>query len=139
MSNCIEIYNPVVVFDDTQIDVEALRKLLVPLSERHQTVPTYGSPGYDAVTDIAWWFLASNTQFHKETITVSFGRGRSSHTQRDFKAVIRLLNSFMRPGVTLMYQFQIADEMDDFQLRERRTVEFKHEPLPDAWKTETNN
>lgn len=108
MSNCIELHNCEVEFTEDEFDVEAYIKVM----ENSKVSPKAPSLG-----DNFAWFLADNSIVKANTngtksIIIRFGRGRSSHTWRDFRWVVWYLNQFIKKPKA--HIFTAADEGDGF-------------------------
>jgi hypothetical protein len=108
MSNCINIVKgEKVVFLRDEIDVDALKEFVTKAEEN----------------SLAWWFLQANSVIDSRGAVVMFGRGRSTHTNRDFDAVILALSKFMRKEK--YHNFYVTEEGDGFRRVYHEVVEFK--------------
>ena len=113
MSNSIELYRFVVTFTPQEFDVVKFKELLGRYS--YDIKPSW-NPETREENDyyVLWWFLGANSEVDEnDNVTIRFGRGNSTHTWRDFRSVIWLLNRFIkRPKI---HQFLVADEFDDYE------------------------
>lgn len=109
MSNCITLYNHIVVFNNDEIDIAKLFDIIQALPLEVGSFPKTAEETHQYY---CWWFLNSlNVKFNKskpqifdinevdqkpkyDSVTVKFGHGRSSHTWRDFRG---LLNNVIKP------------------------------------------
>ena len=123
MSNCITIDNPTVRFNPGVLDDQALSGLLNSASE-NITLKNCTNEELDADERMAWWFLCENTMtFKNGTVVINLGRGRSSHTWRDFKGTLQILSRFVKKD--FHYTFQIRDEVDDFDQAENYRIDLR--------------
>lgn len=100
MSNCVEIRNPEVQIPPGVIDVALWRRRV------------------DSKADdpIFYWFLAENHILYPDgSMTIRFGKGRSSHTWRDLYQTAMLLAEVATAGRPYRCVFQVADESDNFE------------------------
>lgn len=112
MSNCIEIELSRVTLNSQQFRVRDYQKLI----ESHR--PHLEHP--PQLDDNVCWFLTKNSHFQDGSVTIAFGRGRSSHTWRDFRWAIWFLNQyFIAPT---KHTFLISDECDGFEKQFPLTV-----------------
>jgi hypothetical protein len=96
MSNCIQIGGKgTVTLAAGSFNVEGLRALVDAVRDL-PTAPT--DDGY-----IAWWFLTASV-FTDRSVRIKFGRGRSSHTYRDFRATLWLLAKFALEPIELRFK-----------------------------------
>lgn len=117
MSNCIEIELSRVTFKAHQFRVGDYQKLI----EGHRPHLEQHSPALD---DNVCWFLTKNSSFQDGSVTIAFGRGRSSHTWRDFRWAIWFLNQyFIAPT---KHTFLISDESDGFKKQFPLTVSWPY-------------
>jgi len=110
VSNCITFErNGSVTFTSDDIDIPALSLQIALCKE----------------DDTTWWYLATNTDISADLsqATVHFGRGRSSHTWRDFHATVNhVLNPLMKRRKA--HTFVLSDESDGHGSRYKYTVTF---------------
>lgn len=119
MSNCIQLHHHIVVMTKEQIDVSAL-KARIDKVKGLEKAPEW-KPSDDGY--MIWWFLADNTEFETDgSVTIRFGKGRSGHTWRDFRALILTLSKYMKQEVK--HAFLLADACDGFDTVENYTVIF---------------
>ncbi len=121
MSNCISIRASEVIFTLEELDISGLMTLL----DSVRAVTDYHD--LDTLShdqQIAWWFLAQNTHLlDGGRVSIKFGRGRSSHTWRDFGATLVLLSKFVR--IPKRHTFYISDEFDGFKAQAPWRINFK--------------
>jgi len=101
MSNCIEIVDAhrMRVTGD-RFDIARFRELC-DRAEQEVSRGHNASGFNDGLDDerIVWWFLPrDNVTFGDDECWMHFGSGRSAHTNRDFKGLMRLLNKYFRPS-----------------------------------------
>lgn len=118
MSNCIELRRSAVYFGGFDLDIPAFMAQVQRVKEMKN------APGYDneaACNDsVFWWFLGDNISCGNctvasrkfEGVVVEFGKGRSTHTWRDFYATCRAISKYMKRPKT--HNFLVADEYDGF-------------------------
>lgn len=111
MSNCIDIDNCAVAFTHQEIDIDRFDAFLKA-----------------AVKDsMAWWFLQTNTRIVRSgklgAVEISFGWGRSTHTNRDFRGTIEAIRPFMLRNKN--HTFLVKDEFDGMKETFRVPVEFR--------------
>ena len=142
MSNCIEIYGESAIWEIPWAAID--RSRWENLKQRHATHT--GSPN---IGDSFCWFIKDNTTETPNALRVEVGRGRSSHTWRDFKHTMALLSCIITEGQGVSHSFKAADEFDGFDTRfyihvmlarERSTVDsetweaqFLPQPTPIAY------
>lgn len=121
MSNCIEIKNCAVTFAADEIDIP---KLKADIEEKKDGPPFIDSEhGSGTMNNMVYWFLNDyNVSFKEDSVTIRFGAGRSSHTNRDFRGIINYLSDFMLKSKS--HTFTIYDEYDGFQTPGRMEVTF---------------
>lgn len=130
MSNCIQFDAPLVLFRNSEFDVAKFVNFMSQpeVTQRYETKygspPSYGDPGYNADVNIAWWFVHGAWRMDEggKGVWISFGNGRSSHTNRDFKTLVIWLRQFML--MPKQKVFAIRDEFDGFRKRYRMEVNF---------------
>jgi len=122
MSNCIDLHHYTVRFGQEEIDSRAFESFLAT-AEKEINGCNCASEEVDRELDTAWWFLCENTTVDEDSITIRFGRGRSTHTWRDFKATLKLLSKFIKNPVK--HIFAVADEFDGFDTLDEIVVNFK--------------
>ena len=44
---------------------------------------------------MAWWYLAFNYEIENDQVVIKFGKGKSSHTDRDLHQTMHLLENFI--------------------------------------------
>ena len=117
MSNCITLHDHTVRFPPSHFDVEKYREIM----EEHAKHPASPELG-----DSFCWFLRDNSEINEENVlVVEFGRGRSSHTHRDFKQTLRFLSQFVtRP---MSHRFLASDEYDGFNSVFPLIIEFPYD------------
>lgn len=93
MSNCVHVVSGAEVrLTAAEIDMVGLKALCDRANETC-VAPDWRTDG-DAY--IAWWFLASNTEFSETDCKIHIGRGRSIHTSRDLKGLFSVLKKFIK-------------------------------------------
>jgi len=122
MSNCIEIHSNRLELSDTFFNVSAFQDWF---NEQKDTDERGGSTGF-------YWFLKRNTEIEENKVVVRVGQGNSSHTWRDFKWLVWTLNSFFT--FPFKHTFQVADEMDGFDLVEDVEVSWPYKSWEDILK-----
>lgn len=124
MSNCIDIvYKSVIDLKPYQIDAVGLRNLITKAEEE---VNNDNSVSEKVPTDLraAWWYLSANTVFlTRGGVRIFLGRGRSSHTWRDFRWTLSVLKQFIRSPVIV--RFGITDEYDNHKSIVRTSVDLQ--------------
>lgn len=129
MSNCIQIHNNKIIFTPEEFNIESFEKLRKEHSEHKDK-----SPKNLDIRDTFCWFLRSNSRLlGNGALEISFGRGASSHTWRDFQQTIWFLNQFIKMPKT--HTFQIADEYDGFDTIEPLTINFPYSSFEDLLKS----
>ena len=108
MSNCITLHKNRVLFMYHELDADGLEELL---NRAHEMPPGERSEA-EADANAAWWFLQANTVFGPMGVEIAFGQGRSSHTWRDFRWLLRMLSKYVLKAKT--HRFLAADESDGF-------------------------
>jgi hypothetical protein len=114
MSNCIEIHSNRLELSSDVFNIPAFRDWFGKQKDRDETSAT----GF-------YWFLKSNTEIEENKVTIRVGRGFSSHTWRDLRWLVWTLNPFFIKSFS--HTFQIADEMDGFDMVESIEVEWPYE------------
>jgi len=121
MSNCIEFVSgsEKIVFLKDEIDVVALKALVDSATPKDKTLvdTEEGRKRY-----IAWWFLQQNSIIDSRGVVIWFGRGQSTHTNRDFNATLLMLAKFMKKAK--YHTFFITDEGDGHRRVYREDTEF---------------
>lgn len=122
MSNCIYIVdNESVVFTPDEIDMDKF-KALVASSKQWDCEGEYTEEIGKA--NSAWWFLEKNHfVIPGKGVMIEFGRGRSIHTNRDFKGLLWVLAPLMKKSK--YHTFIITDEFDGHRQRFKVKVNFK--------------
>jgi hypothetical protein len=122
MSNCITLYSPTnkVTFTSDEISIEGVEDLLVRCGG--VTQDNVSKQSWDV--QCIWWYLETCTEFaqDKRSVTIDFGKGRSSHTWRDFKATLHWLKPLMKVRKT--HRFVMSDEYDGDATKFYGTVDF---------------
>jgi len=129
MSNCITIeMKKSVTFKPNEIDAVGLYKLIKEAEEKIKSGKDAVQDNIDPKYKIAWWFLAQNTEFKRTgSVVIHFGEGRSSHTNRDFRATIYYLKDFVLKDK--WHRFWISDEYDNYESICETCVNFKTEEI----------
>jgi hypothetical protein len=117
MSNCIDIYNPVLEFPPQRIVLGPLLTRVEDLKEAPK----------DVDLSIAWWFLSNTTIDVDGRTTINLGFGRSIHTYRDFRATMLCLCRHMIPGKSVTKTLIIRDAENPGSPWERYKVVFRRE------------
>lgn len=126
MSNCIILHSPKnrVFFPSAAIDRAGLAKLLTAASE--QPLMPLWEPNDSEETSrakTAWWFLLGAVDFCEEGVLIRFGEGHSTHTWRDFKALLQVLRPFIQHQRSKV--FRCSDESDGCRAVYKLNVDFK--------------
>jgi len=90
MSNCIFFHDSteVVRFSPFDMSVMRMRSLL---NDCPRNLPDWEK---DPINYNVWYYLKYNTTVNADGVFIAFGRGRSSHTWRDFRW---LVNGILKP------------------------------------------
>jgi len=120
MSNCINIvYKSVIDLKPYQVDASGLRDLITKAEKEVNKENSFDVPGELHFT---WWFLCNAVRFKNNGgVQIRLGRGRSSHTWRDFRGTLGILSQFIKSSVIV--RFGITDEYDGFKSIERLSVD----------------
>lgn len=120
MSNCIHIDTPRLVLSYSQVDASGLHDLV------NRVIDLPDAPDWQSDPDgnCAWWFLSTNVEFTPKGVTITFGQGRSSHTNRDFRYTLMILSKFMMQSVKV--RFTTRDEYDNFEAKNYEVVDLLH-------------
>jgi len=122
MSNCIDIELSRVTLTPKQFRVRNYQKLI----EGHRPHLEH----QNTLDDNVCWFLTRNSFFQDGSVTIAFGKGRSSHTWRDFRWAIWFLNQyFIAPT---KHTFLISDESDGFQKQFPLTVTWPYRSVEEV-------
>jgi len=121
MSNCIEFVkgSDKVVFLKDEIDVVALKALVDSAAPKDKDG---GKTPEERDRYFAWWFLQQNSIIDSRGAVIWFGRGNSTHTNRDFDGTLMLLAKFMKKAK--YHTFFITDEGDGHRRVYREDTEF---------------
>jgi len=113
MSNCIHIEgNARVHFEPDEIDAQGLKELLDKAEEKVSELNCV-SEEIEPDLRLAWWYLPQTKIREDNSVDIHFGLGRSTHTWRDFRGTLKVINKFVKkPKV---HTFQISDESDAFE------------------------
>lgn len=113
MSNCIDIHNSRLELSKEIFNIPGFKEWF-----NKQEVKDKG--GYTHF----YWFLSNNTTIKEDKVIIEIGRGFSSHTWRDFRWLVWVLNPFfIKP---IRHIFKIADECDGFDLVESIEVNWPY-------------
>lgn len=121
MSNCIEIHSNRLELPGTLFNIPAFKEWFDRQVDKDESGMSTGF----------YWFLKRNTDIEEDKVTIRVGQGHSSHTWRDFKWVVWTLNQFFTANYR--HVFQIADEMDGFDLVEGVEVSWPYEKPEDMF------
>jgi hypothetical protein len=118
MSNCIKIeWKYQIDFRPHEIDGAGLAKAIEQANRvvNHENCVKMEEEGGPSNHDkVLWWFLTGNTQIRKTgAITIRLGEGRSTHTNRDFRATLHFLSQYVK--VDKWQNFGITDEYDNYK------------------------
>lgn len=119
MSNCIDIDLSRVTLKPEQFRVRDYQRLI----ESHQP----HLQDQIKLDDNVCWFLTRNSYFKDGSVTIAFGRGRSSHTWRDFRWAVWFLNQYFT--VPTNHTFLISDECDGYEKQFALTVRWPYRSL----------
>lgn len=119
MSNCIEICGGGrLSLSYSEFDIAGFRALC----ERAEKIINRENcvsheDGHDDERAI-WWYMALGQGAHfqgkaDDECVLEFGQSRSSHTNRDFRWLLSVLDKFFKRPVK--HHFRVADEYDGFQ------------------------
>lgn len=126
MSNCIELHQHVVTIPKDRFDVDSFEKLREKYKNGSKTPDS--SVGFDEY--IYCWFLRDNSRVDENgNLVIEFGKGNSTHTWRDFRQTLWLLNPFFK--LPVVHIFMVADEMDGFDSIGPLTVHFPYKTWED--------
>ena len=120
MSNCIELYpsTRVVVFTAEEIDLPVFRVFVEGAKKQEGDWDNR-----DWEQDAAWWFLQENSEFTDQSVEITFGVGRSTHTNRDFMHLVKVISKFIK--TEKKHSCHAADECDQFESEFYIHVDFK--------------
>lgn len=107
MSNCVDILTPRLVLTSDEINFVKLRDVVAHTPQ--QQPAWFNEPGYDKDIYQSWWFLSVEF-ISTDVLAINLGRGRSSHTWRDFEGFCQWLGQFMLKEKHLV--FRMTDESD---------------------------
>lgn len=112
MSNCLHFLRYSPCFNSDDMDIEGYKRFIqsIPATEIYREAREKLGEGSDEM--MGWWFLARNSEFHDYFVQIHFGRGRSSHTYRDFQGTLDVLKQFILRNY--FYTFKCTGEEDGF-------------------------
>ena len=124
MSYVIQLHKHIVKFYEDEIDINSFienvdkYELLGPPHEYEKKCGCYVTIEEKSKHNIFWWLLNQNSRVIKDNngnkiLEIAFGRGRSGHTDSDFRATLKLINLFMKKPKK--HVFLMSNEMNDFE------------------------
>lgn len=126
MSNCIHLITYKMTFSASEVDVENLLEQVYKHQNHKSNGTTCGSEHSDEafICRTCYWFLTpKNVCVGGPSLIINVGEGRSTHTFRDFKGTMVLLNRFIKVG--LHFTFRCTEEGDGFRHPFDMDVHFK--------------
>jgi len=123
MSNCIIFDNPIIQIPVIAVNLHKVKEILALGDVTYKTSPKQNEIG--TIAYLAWWFFnSSNVDLAVDSVEITLGIARSSHTWRDFKG---LLECIIKPFMIRSYvvTLEIRDECDDFEQVSKLTIDLQ--------------